>query len=238
MPFHLELFLISTFTSMFAGVLGIGGGLMLIAILPAFVPAGAIVPLHSITQITSNASRGLFALSSVEWKFLPGFIFGSAIGIAVFGYILYRIPTEYIPLFIGFYLLLNIWSKRFGKIIEKHESIYLMGFVQTGLGLLVGATGPLAMPMLIKETGDKEKVVATSAILMTATHLFKIGFFGVLGFAYTQYLVPLIMLFSGAFLGSLIGTKLRGNISGRHFIIALRIVLTLLAIRMIYRVFI
>ena len=210
---------------------------MLIAILPAFVPANAIVPLHSVTQITSNASRALFALSSIEWRYLPKFFFGSVIGTAVFGYVLYRISTEYIPLFIGSYLLLNLWSKKFGKILRRYESIFLMGFIQTGLGLLVGATGPMAMSMLLKETGDKEKVVATSAALMTVTHLFKISFFGVLGFAYGEYIIPLIMLVSGASLGSLIGTKLRGAISSKHFIIVLKVVLTVLAITMIYHVF-
>ena len=234
---HLELFLISAFTSLFAGVLGIGGGLMLIAVLPAFVPAVAIVPLHSVTQISSNASRALFALNAVEWRYLPGFFSGSLIGVAVFGYVLSRIPTHYIPLFIGAYLLLNIWSRRFGKLLEKYENILLMGFIQTGLGLLVGATGPLAMSMLLKQTGDREKVVATSAMLMTVTHLFKIVFFGILGFAYRAYLVPLILLVSGAVLGSLIGTRLRGSIDGRHFIVALKVVLTVLALRMIYQVF-
>jgi uncharacterized membrane protein YfcA len=235
---YLELLLISTFTSTFAGVLGIGGGLMLIAILPAFVSAGAIVPLHSVTQITSNASRALFALASVEWRYLPGFVLGSLMGVAVFGYVLYQVSTQYIPLFIGGYLLLNIWSKKFGTILERYESIFLMGFVQTGLGLLVGATGPLAMSMLLKETGDKEKVVATSAMLMTVTHLFKISFFGVLGFAYGDYMIPLIMLAAGALLGSFIGTRIRGRISSKHFMVVLKIILTLLAIRMICRVFV
>ena len=237
MPFQLELLLISVVTSMFAGVLGIGGGLMLIAILPAFVPAAAIVPLHSATQITSNASRALFALAAVEWRYLPGFFMGSVLGVAVFGYLLYRIPTDYIPLCIGVYLLLNLWCKKFGKWLEKYESITFMGFVQTGLGLLVGATGPLAMSMLLKQTGDKEKMVATSAVLMTVTHLFKIIFFGVLGFAYRDYLVPLVLLVAGALLGSFIGTRLRGSINSRHFIIALKAVLTILAVRMIYQVF-
>jgi len=236
LPYHSELFLLSTFTSMIAGVLGIGGGLLLIAILPALVPAAAIVPLHSATQLMSNASRALFALRSVDWRYVPRFLAGSLVGIALFGALLYHISTELIPLFIGGYILLNMWSRRFGRLLHRYESYFLAGVLQTGLGLVVGATGPLTMTVLIKDLGDKEKVVATSAMFMTITHVCKIAFFGVFAFSFSRYAIPLFMLVSGALAGSWIGTLMRGTISSSHFNRALKILLTLLALRMILQV--
>lgn len=236
MPFHIDLFLLSSFTSLIAGVLGIGGGLLLIAILPAFVPANAIIPLHSATQLTSNASRALFAWNAVDWRYMPRFLAGSLAGTGIFGLLLYQISTDYIPLFIGVYILMNIWSRRFGRLLQKYESYFALGILQTGLGLIVGATGPLTMTVLVKDLGDKEKVVATSAMFMTITHICKIIFFSVFAFSFAGYWLALIMLVSGALAGSWLGTLLRGRISGRYFHRLLKILLTLLAVRMILQV--
>jgi uncharacterized membrane protein YfcA len=40
--------LFATVTSAIAGILGFGGGMLLIAILPSFLPAAVIIPLHGI----------------------------------------------------------------------------------------------------------------------------------------------------------------------------------------------
>ena len=217
-------------------MLGIGGGLLLIAILPALVPPAAIVPLHSATQLMSNASRAVFALDAVEWRQVPRFLAGSLAGVALFGGLLYHIPARAIPVCIGGYLLLNLWSRRFARLLQRYEGYFTAGVLQTGLGLIVGATGPLSMTRLLHDLGDKEKVVATSALFMTITHICKITWFGVFAFSFARYAVPLLLLMSGALLGSWLGTLLRGRISGRHFLRLLRILLTLLAVRMILQV--
>lgn len=56
---------ITFFTSMVAGLFGFGGGLLLIAILPAFMPASAVIPAHGVTQLSSNFSRMLFSIKDV-----------------------------------------------------------------------------------------------------------------------------------------------------------------------------
>jgi len=236
LPLHIDLFLLSTLTSLIAGVLGIGGGLLLIAILPAVVPANAIIPLHGATQLTSNASRALFVRHSVDWRHVPRFLIGSLIGTGIFGLFLYQISTDYIPLFIGVYILMNTWSRRFGQLLQKYEGYFIGGILQTGLGLLVGATGPLTMTALVKDLVDKEKVVATNAMFMTITHACKILFFGVFAFSFSGYWLALIMLVCGALVGSWLGTLLRGRISGRYFYRLLKVMLTLLAARMILQV--
>ena len=40
--------------------------------------------------------------------------------------------------------------------------------------MVVGATGPLSMALLLKEFNDNNKVIATQAALMSLTHNFKI----------------------------------------------------------------
>ena len=109
--------------------------------------------------------------------------------------------------------------------------------MQGGLGLLIGATGPLAVPLLIKElAGDKDRVVATNAFFMGFSHFAKIIVFGLMGFSFVGYGWLLVVMIFGAILGSWLGTLLRGRINSSLFTVLLNYVLTGLAINMLYQV--
>ena len=180
---HIEyiLGLISFFTSVIAGVIGFGGGMLLIAVLPLFLSPSLIIPIHGITQLASNSSRMVFSIKDVQWVLLPKFLVGSLIGVLLFGFLLSNMSMEYVPIGIGLYIILNLWSVRFSKFISQYESYYLIGLLQTGLGLIVGATGPLSLAVLTKNLRSKDKIIATSSMFMTISHLAKIPVFMAIG---------------------------------------------------------
>lgn len=154
---ELILGLITFFTSTIAGIVGVGGGMMLIVILPSFLPLNALIPIHGLTQVSSNLSRAIFGYKDVQYEVIPKFLLGSAIGIGMFAAVLNLISLEYVPLFIGVYILLSLWSEKFNEKIKRYESYFLAGFFQTGLSMVVGATGPLTMTLLFKDYEDKNK---------------------------------------------------------------------------------
>ncbi|MFA7571078.1 MAG: sulfite exporter TauE/SafE family protein [Sulfurimonadaceae bacterium] len=233
MLLELTLFLIAFITSTIAGVVGIGGGMMLIAILPSFLPLNALIPVHGLTQMSSNVSRAFFGYKEVQYQVIPKFLIGSFLGIALFASILSFISLEYVPLFIGVYILLSLWSEKFNEKIKRYESYFLAGFFQTGLSIVVGATGPLTMTLLLKDFKDKDKVVATGAALMSITHILKVFVFIYFGFVFFDYIGVLIFMIIGAVLGSFVGTKLRNRIDGKKFELILKLLLSLLAIKLI-----
>lgn len=233
MLLELTLFLIAFITSTIAGVVGIGGGMMLIAILPSFLPLNALIPVHGLTQMSSNVSRAFFGYKEVQYQVIPKFLVGSFLGIALFASILSFISLEYVPLFIGVYILLSLWSEKFNEKIKRYESYFLAGFFQTGLSIVVGATGPLTMTLLLKDFKDKDKVVATGAALMSITHILKVFVFIYFGFVFFDYIGVLIFMIIGAVLGSFVGTKLRNRIDGKKFELILKLLLSLLAIKLI-----
>ena len=230
--------ILTFFTSTVAGVVGVGGGMLLIAILPSFLPLNAIIPVHGVTQMSSNLSRAIFGIKDVQFEVLPKFILGSVLGVSLFALILSFISLDYVPLFIGIYILLNLWSKRFSNYIKKYESYFMAGFFQTGLSVIVGATGPLTMTLLLKDYDDKDAVVATAAVLMSITHILKVFAFMIFGFVFFDYLGILICMIIGAIIGSWTGTKLRDKIDGKKFMLALKILLSLMAIKLIVSLFI
>ena len=234
---ELILGLITFFTSTIAGLVGVGGGMMLIVILPSFLPLNALIPIHGLTQVSSNLSRAIFGYKDIQYEVIPKFLLGSAIGIGIFAAVLNLISLEYVPLFIGIYILLSLWSEKFNEKIKKYENYFLAGFFQTGLSMVVGATGPLTMTLLFKDYKDKNKVVATGAALMSITHILKVFVFMYFGFVFFDYIGVIIAMIIGAISGSWVATRLRDKIDGKKFTMILKVLLSALAIQVIVKVF-
>jgi len=235
---ELILGIISFLTSTVAGVVGIGGGMMLITIMPSFMPINAIIPVHGLTQMSSNFSRAVFGYKDVQFEVIPKFLLGSFLGIGIFAGILNFISLDYVPLFIGTYILLSLWSEKFNDKIKRYESYFLAGFFQTGLSVVVGATGPLTMTLLLKDYGDKNKVVATGAALMSISHILKVFVFMYFGFVFFDYIGIIVAMIIGAVAGSWAGTQLRDVFEGKKFLLVLKIFLSALAIHVMVKVFI
>lgn len=225
--------LISFFTSAIAGVIGFGGGMLLIALLPVFLHPSLIIPIHGVTQLASNSSRMLFSLKDVQWALLPKFLVGSLIGTFIFGFLLSNISTEYVPVAIGLYILLTLWSVRFAQFIKQYENYYLIGLLQTGLGLIVGATGPLSLTVLTKQLNSTDKIIATSSMFMTISHLAKVPVFMVIGVSLAAHVDLLICMVLGAILGSFVGTKVRVVINNEQLILVIKVLLSVMALRML-----
>lgn len=230
--------LFATVTSAIAGILGFGGGMLLIAIMPSFLPAAVIIPIHGIVQLASNSSRVALSLNQVAWHLLPAFLIGSVIGLGLFASLLLNISSDYIPLAIGSYILLNLWSKPFASAMKRFESFYVIGALQTGLSLIVGATGPLTQSILLKKLHNKDQIIATGAIFMSISHLSKIIVFGFIGFQFGEYLSTLILMSIGAILGSYLGSRARKKVDNPAYIRLIKYLLSLLAFKMIIFVFI
>ena len=49
-----------------------------------------------------------------------------------FAGILYLVSLTYVPLFIGVYILLSLWSHAFNQQIKHYKNYYLIGFLRQG----------------------------------------------------------------------------------------------------------
>ena len=94
------------------------------------------------------------------------------------------------------------------------------------------------MTLLLKDYKDKDKVVATGAALMSITHILKVFVFMYFGFVFFDYIGIIIAMIIGAVVGSYTGTKLRDKIDGKKFLMLLKVLLSILAIKILIGVFI
>ena len=63
---ELMLLPIAFLTSCVAAVIGMGGGILLITLMPGLVPTAAILPVHAATQLASNVSRAGFGWRDID----------------------------------------------------------------------------------------------------------------------------------------------------------------------------
>jgi uncharacterized membrane protein YfcA len=231
---ELILFILTTLTSTLAGITAMGGGIILILTLPYFLPAAAIIPIHGATQFASNFSRLLLSFPDVVWRYVIQFFIGAIIGSLLVSFFLIQLTSEIMPLYIAGYLLLSLWFKPFNTLFSKIENFYVLGVLQTGLGLIVGAPGPMTVTLLYKQLNSghidsKNQVIATASLLMGITNANKVFVFAVIGFQYIDYSSVLLATITGAILGSIIGTKIRKHIPNHHFLPMMKILITLIA---------
>lgn len=238
MDTNILLLFLTLFTSMTTAITGMGGGMVLIAILPTFLATNILIPIHGITQLSSNISRAIFGYKDIYYKAVFKYFFGSLLGVTIsYNFLLY-LSFTYIPLFIGVYILLSLWSKRLNQLFQKFESYFILGILQSGLSLVVGATGAMSMPMLIKDCKNSNQIVVTIATLSAITHLLKIIVFIALGFSFFEYIDIMFYMIFGAILGSYIGTKIRKKVDSKKLLPIMKILITFFAIKGIITPFI
>ncbi len=112
-------------------------------------------------------------------------------------------------------------------------SLALLGFYQTGLGMLAGATGPLGAALLLQRNRERDWLVVNTAVYMTLNHALRLAAFAALGFSFAPWWPLLAGMVGAGIAGSWVGTRLRHRVPQRDFHRTFRVVVTLLALRMI-----
>ncbi|WP_066804760.1 TSUP family transporter [Moraxella oblonga] len=226
--------IINFFTSTLAGITGLGGGTILLGLMPMFLPASAIIPIHGTTQLASNISRVWFGRQELDFTYFRPFVVGAVVGVVFFGTAVKFVQLDLIPLFIAIYILLTQWSKTINRLLKSLENFYLIGFLQTGIGLFVGAPGPLHMPLLMKKYDNNDVVVTVGSLMMTLIHVLKLTVYVILGFAFFEYWQVILFMVVSASLGSWAGVKLRNRLPMNWVKTALPYILTIIALKIIY----
>ena len=229
--------LLALATATLTAITGIGGGMILIALMPGLLPAPAIVPVHAMVQLFSNSSRALFGWRFLRWEFVLAFVAGGIVGGLLAAAVTREINLEYTPFFIAVYILYTVWGPPLRIPIPPKGEFVVIGLLQTGLSMLVGATGPMGQATLLRRGLQRDALVVTGALMTTFTHLIKVVLFALLGFAFVEYWQVIAGMTVGVVAGAFVVTHIRYRINEAIFRRVLKWLLTLLALRMIYLTF-
>lgn len=224
-------------SSIISGVFGMAGGITLLAAMTLVMPLSAIVPIHGATQLVSNFSRTVFLFAHVNTTILKNFALGIPFGGAAGYLLLSRIerPEWFLAITAGLLIYTAFKPKKIPGIHMPNSGFSLLGLTAGMMGCLVGATGPLLAPFFIRKDLTKESIVATKAACQILVHIVKIPVFVYLAFPYADYIEVILVMALAVLVGTKIGTKLLGRISIEGFYLWMRILMTAIAFRLIYR---
>lgn len=147
-------------TSIISAIFGMGGGILLIAVMANIFPAAKtsyIVPFHATIQMFSNFTRLLLFFKHIQWKvvhlFLWGMIPGALLGILIFR----ELPSSLIKTLMGFFILLVTFGPFKKKKKKKKEKGAFEGAEGLEASISVDASG------LVEEDSPVEKAEPLSS---------------------------------------------------------------------------
>lgn len=218
-------------SSFMTAAFGLGGGAVMLAALATLLPAAAIIPVHGVVQLGSNAGRAAILLPHVDRSVLAPFLAGAVVGVALGGSVLTQLPAPVIQMAVGAFIL---WSLLATPPAFFGRSGAFSGAVSSFLTMFFGATGPFVAAFVRARNLERHAHVATHATLMTAQHLLKSVAFGLFGFAFAQWAPLIAGLVVCGFAGTLAGRQVLARIDDRLFRRALNLVLSVIALRLIW----
>ena len=234
---------LSFFTSLISAAVGIGGGTLLLAVMAQVFPIAALIPVHGLIQLGSNLGRAVVLINSIQWPYFVYFCLGSLVGAVIGGQIVISLPADILRAILAVFILFLIFrpsystadDKRIANQRKSQKRIGLVGFFSTLLTMFVGATGPLVIAFYKNLNLSQEKLVATNSASMVVQHSLKVAVFGLLGFSFAPYVDLILLMLVSGFLGTLLGKKILLSLPQKKFKLALNLMLTLLAIRLLYQ---
>ena len=197
-------------TSVLSGILGMAGGIVLMAVLVTTLGVANAMILHGAVQATANGSRAWFLKRHIRWNILPMYLVGAGLAVGVFS-VLTLIPDASVVL-----ILVGVfpWMARFSKHLQgldvTHQpTTVVCGFVVTSAQLLAGASGPLLDVFYLNSPLNRQQIVANKALTQTIGHGLKIVYYGVIVAVVNTTPAWLFALaIVSAILGTKVGTRL------------------------------
>lgn len=229
---------VSGLTSFFTASFGAGGGVMLLGVMAQVLPPQLIIPLHGVAQLGSNAGRAAMSWRHIDWKLIGAFLPGALLGALLGSFVLVALPPAIMYLTIALFILYLCWGPKLPKMVLGKWGTSMAGAITTFITLFAGATGPLVAAFVKQIHADRFRTVATFAAAMSLQHILKVTVFEVAGFPLEAWL-PLLacMVISGA-VGTWVGLRLLKRMPDRYFHRIFNIVLTLMALRLIWQSFV
>ena len=230
----------SLLTAGVSAVLGMAGGIMLLAEMLLFLEPTIAIPIHALVQLTSNSSRAAIHARAIRRELLfPYLLLLVPAGFLTLP-LAERAPADALRLAIGVFVLVATWRSRWlllgldPELLPERPRFALVGAAAGGLGPLVGATGPFIAPFFLGIGLSRFQLIGTKAACQATGHLAKILVFGVAGFAFLDFLPIILSMAFCTVVGTTLGTRVLHRLDDSLFTKLYRLTLSLIALRLVW----
>ena len=216
--------------------MGAGGGTALIAIMLQIMHPSIAIPIHGIQQLSSNTTRVILFWKQMSWSIILRFSLLMPIGVWMGLKVFQGLPVEIIQILIGSFILFSLVLQQLAKNRNKDFPLwgfYPLGLITGALNMLVGVIAPILGVLVIRKELSKEAIVGTLGFFGFIGNLLKIIGFTIVGFSFMKYSLAIICVIPSGILGTYIGRIGLSKLNEKYFLILFRIVLIILAIKLI-----
>jgi uncharacterized membrane protein YfcA len=230
----------SVLTAGVSAVLGMAGGIMLLAVMLLFLEPAVAIPIHALVQLASNSSRAVIHARAIRrdllWPYALLLLPAGALTLPL----VQITPADALRCGIGVFVLVATWRPGWLLLgfdparVPLRPRFALLGASAGAVGPLVGATGPFIAPFFLGIGLDRFELIGTKAACQAAGHLAKIALFGIAGFAFLAYGGLVVGMAAGVVVGTWLGTKILHRIDDDRFTQLYKTTLTLIALRLVW----
>lgn len=214
-------------TATISGIFGMAGGLIFMGVIASFMGVAEAMVVHGAVQGVSNAYRAYLLKGHVRWDIFLRICMGAVPALALLVLLRYVPSKGMLFLVLGLLPILLWLPKNWISLdAQKPAHAVFLGFCVTGLNLVAGVAGPALDMFFVKTKMPRHEIVATKAIIMFASHLMKIFYFGIpmlmaANLSGQQTNMPPRWFFVAAvpfiMLGTFIGTRILNRMSNVGF---------------------
>jgi len=234
--------IVALLTATLSGMIGMGGGMLLLAALFCVMPHAEAIPAHGTVQLISNSTRTLAFLAHVDWRTVGRFGIGLVPGSLVGAGLLLALgqperAEPYLKGLVGLYILTSLIlpAPEAARAKSAWWDFPLLGLLAGAAALTVGAVGPLIAPLFARRGFVKERLIATKAVCQSLVHLLKIPAFLALRSYDDLAGLGLVTLMMAVLVipGTLLGKGLVRRLSEKRFILLYRVALLVAGLKVL-----
>ena len=220
--------------SLISACFSVGGGYVLFGASSLVLPLPSAIALQSVLSFGSLFSRTHAFWAEINWPIVRSFTAGSMIGVGA-GLWLFTSASEHLlALLLGVLLLLLAWAPPTRQRVSAGKSFFSAGIAHAVVGTLFGL-GTILQPALLRSGLPRSVIVGTFATCIILLEVLRTAGYYATGFDYARYLPEIAVATVTGLAGTYIGKRMTPAISESAFRLALRLFISFLGLRFLYK---
>lgn len=211
-----------------------GGVYIILAASIAVLPLSVAVPMQPVFAIASLVGRCAYFWAHIQWPIVLAVSLGAVVGVFLGANVFINLPEPTIALLLGTLLLIFIWFPRVDWKLPFKHPFFIVGGLHSFIATMFGVGG-LLQPAILRTNLLKLQITSTLAACLVTMDVFKIAGYVSVGVDFMAYLPHIILANIAGFFGTWAGKHLTHKISEQVFRMVFKILITLLAIHLLYR---
>lgn len=203
-----------------SAIAGFGGGVLLLPVFTALFGLRVAVPMLTVTQLSSNASRAWLNRRELRWRLVGWFALGTVPLAVAGGLLLAHAPLEPLKRLLGVFLIgVVVWRRYNAHQKKPADPTFAAVGAASGLGsALLGSVGPLTAPFFLAYGLTRAAYIGTEAASALTMHLAKLAAYGVGDLLTAKVLIYGAALTPATLAGAWTGRRLLTRVSDRLFV--------------------